>query len=329
MSKIRVEGVLFCLGLLCFCNATSICCADDNVTFRRRPGRVVINVDDKTKATNVYGDPQILRPYFTGLRAPSGVQVTRHHPPRKGIDADDHATMHPGLWLAFGDISGNDFWRNKARVKHVGFSKEPYAGEKCAGFAVRNRYMANGKVICQETCKITILNRPAGYLILWDSQFTSDRESFYFGDQEEMGLGIRLATPIVVKNKKGGRILDDQGNINEKNIWGKPSLWCDYAGPIDEVFAGVMIMPDPDNFAPCRWHVRNYGFMTANPFGKKAFNLGAPGKVLVNKDKPLRLSFGILLHSSSDEKSIDLAAAYKDYLKISAEFKRRYAVSLK
>jgi hypothetical protein len=230
--------------------------------------------------------------------------------------------MHPGLWLAFGDIGGYDFWRNKASVKHAGFVEQPHAGESHAGFTVRNQYVAKERIVCEETCKITILNRPAGYLILWDSEFRSDNESLYFGDQEEMGLGVRLATPIVVKNKKGGRIVDDQGNANEKNIWGKPSLWCDYAGPIDDVFAGVMIMPDPDNFAPCRWHVRDYGFMTANPFGKKAFNLGAAGKVIVDEGKPLRLSFGILLHSSKDETAIDLNAAYKDYLKIRTELKR-------
>ncbi len=310
------------LAGLCLCSATSICRADDDgkITFRQQSGKIVICVDDKTIATYVYEDPQILRPYFTGLKAPSGVQVTRHHPPRKGVDADDHATMHPGLWLAFGDISGNDFWRNKSRVKHAGFIREPYVDSKHAGFTVQNQYMANEEIVCEETCKITILSRPAGYLILWNSEFNSDRKSFYFGDQEEMGLGVRLATPIVVKNKKGGRILDDKGNVNEKNIWGKPSLWCDYAGPIDDVFAGVMIMPDPDNFAPCRWHVRDYGFMTANPFGKKAFNLGAPGKVVVNKGKPFCLSFGILLHGSSDGELINFDAAYKDYLKLKAKF---------
>jgi hypothetical protein len=199
--------------------------------------------------------------------------------------------------------------------------KEPYVGNEYASFAVRNQYVANERIICEETCKITILNRPAGYFILWDSEFSSGRESFYFGDQEEMGLGVRLATPIVVKNKKGGRILDDKGNVNEKQIWGKPSLWCDYAGPIDDVLAGVMIMPDPDNFGPCRWHVRDYGFMAANPFGKKAFNLGAPGKVIVKKGESLRLSFGILLHGSNDEKSMDFDAAYADYLKLKKRFK--------
>ena len=94
------------------------------ITFEAQPGRILVNIDRKTMATYVYEDPDILRPYFAALKAPSGVQVTRHHPPRKGLDADDNTTMHPGLWLALGDISGNDFWRNKARVNHVGFINE-------------------------------------------------------------------------------------------------------------------------------------------------------------------------------------------------------------
>jgi len=229
--------------------------------------------------------------------------------------------MNPGLWLAFGDISGNDFWRNKACVKHAGFVKGPYSDNEAAGFVVRNQYVANEKIICEEICTITTLIRPAGYLILWDSQFTSDRESFYFGDQEEMGLGVRLATPIAVKNRNGGRILDAQGNVNEKQIWGKPSLWCDYAGPIEDVFAGVMIMPDPDNFRACRWHVRDYGFMTANPFGKKAFDLGPASQVVVRQGERLRLRFGVLLHSSENETAIGLDTAYADYLRLRKRFR--------
>ena len=50
---------------------------------------------------------------------------------------------------------------------------------------------------------VSLLVRPAGYLLTWDSTFSSDR-SFYFGDQEEMGLGIRVATPIRVERGDGG-----------------------------------------------------------------------------------------------------------------------------
>jgi len=318
----KILAILLSIGMSYSCDAIPNDKQENSsrIVFDVQQSRILIDIDGTTIATYVFEDPDILRPYFTALKAPSGVQVTRHHPPRKGLDADDHATMHPGLWLAFGDISGNDFWRNKARVKHAGFINEPHVSGEYGGFTVRNQYLANGKVVCEETCKISILIRPAGHLILWESEFSSDRDSFNFGDQEEMGLGVRLATPIVVKNKAGGRILDDKGNLNEKNIWGKPSLWCDYAGPVNNIFAGVMIIPDPDNFNPCRWHVRDYGFMTANPFGHKAFKLGESHKVIVEPGKSLRLGFGILLHSSNNEKAIDLDTAYRDYLKIKREF---------
>ena len=62
----------------------------------------------------VFRDERILRPYFANARVANGVQVTRNHPPILDVDAVDHDTMHPGIWLGFGDISGQDFWRNKA-----------------------------------------------------------------------------------------------------------------------------------------------------------------------------------------------------------------------
>ena len=141
--------------MVCAFDATSACRAEDTgpIKFSRQPGKVLVHSSDKTIATYVYEDPQILRPYFTALKAPSGVQVTRHHPPREGVDSDDHATMHPGLWLAFGDISDNDFWRNKARVKHDCFIEEPHADDRHAGFTVKNQYMADGKIVCEETCR--------------------------------------------------------------------------------------------------------------------------------------------------------------------------------
>lgn len=60
-------------------------------------------------------------------------------------------------------------------------------------------------VVFHETCRRTLLVRPYGYLVLWDSTFSADRE-FYFDDQEQMGLGFRVTTPISVQ--EGGTMLD-------------------------------------------------------------------------------------------------------------------------
>src|SRR5688572_25488530 len=91
--------------------------SESPVSFDQKAGSLAIKIEGRPLATYVWNDPSVLRPYFTRLHAPHGQQVTRNHPPVEGRDATDHATMHPGLWLAFGDLSGADFWRNKATVQ--------------------------------------------------------------------------------------------------------------------------------------------------------------------------------------------------------------------
>src|SRR5262245_13724718 len=210
--------------------------AAETVAFDRQPDRLVISIDAQPFATYVWRDPEILRPYFAQVHAPSGQQVTRNHPPVQGKDPTDHATMHPGVWLAFGDLSGADFWRNKGRVEQVRFTEQPAADEHGGQFAVENRYVASDKTICQELRRIRIRPRGGGWLIVWDSTF-SGPDDFYFGDQEEMGLGIRVATPLAVKN--GGRMTNSDGLQNEKQVWGKQADWCDYSGAIDGQAVGV------------------------------------------------------------------------------------------
>lgn len=292
--------------------------APPKVAFGVESGKVVITAGDAPVATYSHGDDKIPRPYFAHVHAPGKVQLTRNHPPVAKKDATDHADLHPGIWLAFGDLGGGDSWRNKARVKHDKFVQEPKGGGS-GSFTVSNAYLAadGKKVICRETCTYTLLVRPAGYLLLWDSSFRSDDADFAFGDQEEMGLGVRLATPLTVK--QGGRILSSDGDKDEKQVRGKNATWCDYGGKIDGKIAGVTLMQHPKNFRPAWYHARDYGLIVANPFGRKALTGGEASKVVVKKGETFRLRYGVLLHAAPADKAVDLAAAYKDYLKQSAD----------
>jgi hypothetical protein len=290
------------------------------VSFKAEPGKLLIIIAGKPLATYVYDDPQISRPYFAHVHAPGGIQVTRNHPPQKG-DAQDHARLHPGMWLAFGDLSGHDYWRLKARVVGGEFAASPEGGPGRGTFTVRNRYLTTrgDKTVCAETCRYTILVRPAGYLLISDSTFTSDTDDFYFGDQEELGFGVRLATPIAVRARRGGRILDSEGRKNERGIWGKQADWCDYSGTVEGQPVGITIMPDPGNVRRCWWHARDYGFMAGNPFGVNAFTGGAKSKVTGKRGESFRLRYGILLHGGSAADAKAIKAAYEDYLKLIAK----------
>ena len=132
-----------------------------------------------------------------------------------------------------------------------------------------------------------------------------------FGDQEEMGFGVRVATPLSVK--QGGRILNADGDRDERQVRGKPSDWCDYSGTTAGRLAGVTLMTDPGNFRRSWFHARDYGLLVANPFGRKALTKGPESRVTVKRGETFRMGFGVLLHASPDGKSPDLSAAYRDY----------------
>lgn len=304
--------------LLCICSVTI---AFESlkpvpaVGFRTTPGEVAVTVSGKPIASYFHADDKIRRPYFAHVKSPGGIQVTRNHPPVAGKDRDDHDTMHPGIWMAFGDLDGEDFWRNKGRVVHEGFIAEPTGGPGKGTFAVRNRYeRVDGELVCHEECRFTFLVRPDGYLLLWESTFFADRE-FYFGDQEEMGLAFRVTTPITVAN--GGTMRDSQGRKNGRGIWGKTADWCDYSGTVDDRRIGMTLMCHPQNFRPSWMHARDYGFIAANPFGRKAFTKGESSQVVVEPGEKLRLRYGVWIHDGPPDAPPDLEAVYKTYLTLS------------
>lgn len=310
------KGFARCALMPCFLAIACLAAraAEPEVAFHRDGDRLDIRVGDLPFATYRAAMGGTTRPFLEHLKAPNGVPITRNNPPIEGRDLTDHATFHPGLWLAFGDLNGADFWRNADPVRQLGFEAEPRGGPGAGSFAVRYRLETRkGGPIGEELCRITIRARPAGILLIWDSTFTPlGGRPLIFGDQEEMGLGIRMATPLAVVN--GGTIQDSAGRRNEKGVWGKSADWCSYRGVVDGKLAGVVIMPDPANFRPCWFHARDYGLLAANAFGVNAFTNGPPSRVKIPPDERLRLRFGVLVFGSDSPKPPDFPAIYRDFL---------------
>jgi hypothetical protein len=262
--------------------------AATELELKREKDRVVARAGTETVAVYVFADSRIRRPYFAHVRPPGGPQVTRTFPPVEGKDLTDHGTIHPGIWLGFGDLDGVDFWRNKGGVAA---EKVEVEGSSIVGVHV---YRDGERVVCRESSRITLGLRPEGLVVRYDSSFSSEKP-FAFGDQEEMGLGLRLATPLSVKG--GGRILDSEGRRNEAGIWGKTAAWVDYGGTIDGRRAGLLLAPHPENFRPSWMHARDYGFVAANPFGRNAFTKGEKSRIAVKPGETLRLRYAILAYA--------------------------------
>lgn len=77
----------------------------------------------------------------------------------------------------------------------------------------------------------------------------------------------------------------------------------------------MTLMCHPENFRLSWMHARDYGFIAANPFGRKALTGKSPSRVSVGPGEELRLRYGVLLHDDP----LDLNAAYEDYVQLSQE----------
>ena len=173
--------------------------------------------------------------------------------------------MHPGIWLGFGDVNGNDYWRLQSQVIFEGFSQPPKGESNKGSFTAVNRFFSKDRQqeICKETTQYRFERVPAGLLLRLDAEYRSDDRDFYFGDQEESGLAVRVASPIRVQGGNG-TILNHRGERSGAEVWGKEAKWFDYYGTINGREVGVMVAPDPDNPRPSWLHAR-FGRRSALP----------------------------------------------------------------
>jgi len=303
-----------------------------SVEFQDTVDRLIITLNGKPLAEYMKsGDDRTIRPFLRHLHTPTGEQVSRNNPPPAG-EPDDHDTFHVGVSMGFGRMGPYDTWRLKNRVQFSEYVEPPTGGPGQGSFAVKNRFLKStsndAEAYCTSVDRYTFLVRPHGTLILLDVTFTADPEEFEFGDQEEMGLAIRVNAPMNVEinqtNRRGkeGRILNARGDKNQdlilKRNTKEPVEWCDYSGWVNDRFVGVLMMGHPENFSKPYWMARDYGLLVCSLFSSGDLGRGTACSIRVKQGETFRIRFGCYLHSSENEESLDLSVAYKDYLSVTS-----------
>jgi len=285
----------------------------------RRDDRLRI-VDDTGRIAAVFkfGDPLVGRPSIRDLHTPGGVMITRPCPIRPGIDADDHATLHPGVMLCFSDLSGADPWRHKTAVRFVGFVDEPETNAGAVRFTFAADYLAEpadfptATVVCHEESTVTIADRSVAGMevrvVTWNARLTAAEKPVTFADVEEMGFGIRLVKEL--SPKWGGRYLAAHGGQDEKDIFGTQADWCDAAGEVAGKRVGVTLVDRGDDARRSFLHARDYGWLLANAFGRRSYTKGESGAVTIPAGGTLDLQYALVLHGDvPDDALADLVAA--------------------
>ena len=304
---------------------------------------VTINVNGKLFAKYVID--QANKPYFWPIIGPTGKEMTRAYPMELRDDESKQHRDHPHhRGLLFGhenvrlvnrddqaEIFGGNTWHEKATFEKSDQKKLANLG------SIQHRKFVEQKIDTTNNCAIIVQlcdhvdrnkNRFLSELRRLEFRATSDARSIdieqvftatdgdvIFDDNKDAGLAIRVPTWMAMKSKQGGAIVDSQ-NRPVSAAWGQPSKWCDYHGQVDGEHLGIAFLCHPTSHRfPSRWHVREYGLFTANPFGQRAFNSKAAAVPFELKmGKSMTLKHRLVFHKG-DPVEAKVEQIWQDYAK--------------
>lgn len=263
--------------------------------------------------------PEHARPYFFPVLTPSGRRVTRNYP-MLDVPGETHDHVHHrSIWVAHGDVNNTDNWSEEpghAWIRHQGFDAI-WSGPVWGGFAERNLWVGpdGSTPVVAERRRVAIYAVPGGpHIMDLEVTFAAAYGEVRFGDTKEGGLAsVRVATSM--DGDKGGLIRTSAGGRGEAECWGKRADWCSYTGVVAGGVVGVAILDHPRNPRhPTYWHVRDYGLMTANPFGVSYFenNRLLDGSLTVEAGAEVTFRYRLLVHDG-DADAVDVAGHYAGY----------------
>lgn len=294
------------------------------VAMTKGEGQIAVTIDGKPFTTFYYAGGDNPKPYLHPLLTANGKRITRVYP-MESIDGEtkDHQ-HHRGLWFTHGDVNGLDFWANErsylAKRKNLGFVDtvkiEKTSGGKKQGQIVSLHQWKDpeGRVLLEERRTMTFHAGTKHRIVDFDVTFTA-KEKVKFGDTKEGFFALRLRDELM--ERKGGTLVNAEGAKGMRNVWGKPSPWNDYYGPLEGETVGVAILDHPGNYRhPAHWHSCDYGLFAANPLGEHDYyrDKTRDAGFTLEPGQTSRWRYRVVIHQGTTEEA-GIAQMFADYAK--------------
>jgi hypothetical protein len=268
--------------------------ADDN-------GPVDVRIGGELFTRYIYGE-DVPKPCLYPLIGPFGHGVTRAYPQEQVEDDSTDHIHHRSLYVAWGDVNGSDNWGEEegaGRMVHRYFENMESGPVFGRITSLSDWVTVDDKRLMQDRIEYRFYNTPPAFRLFdVDIMFYASDGDVRFGDTKEGGiLALRVATPL--EATKTGCIENAQGAVGEGETWGKRSPWCDYSGQLQGQSVGIAVFDHERNVRfPTYWHVRNYGLMTANPFGLSYFiDKNTDGSYVLPGGGRVRFRYRVLIHA--------------------------------
>ncbi len=306
----------WCLTFVGLNLALTVHAAEPVVKLTKQDQQIAVTIDGKD-FTTYQTDPKWKKPFFSPVKTSAGTVITRK---LELEDSKDHP-HHKGVWVAVDEVNHNRFWAELATIQNAKVELVKAEGNPAELKVTNNWLGADGEPVVIETTNIKIYGNR---LLTYDIQFTAGKKPVTWADTKEGLFGIRVADTMREKQTKpdtpAGKVTNADGLKTTAECWGKPSNWVDYTGLVEGKTHGVAIFDHPKNFRKSRYHVRDYGLFTINPFGQKSYTNGTlPADDLVQEaGKTIRLRYGLYIHDG-DAAEGKVADTYTSYVKQTGE----------
>ena len=275
--------------------------------------KVAVSLGSKLFTEYRYGNAK--KPILYPIIGPHGISMTRNFPMKKGVhgEATDHP-HHQSLYYVH-IINGHDFWhaRDGVEVRNDKIVKAEMVGDE-AVMVSQNSWMKDETVVCTDTTELRFGETDGARYIDFKITMHASNGPITFNETKEGTMAIRTHPALRLKGDVAkGSAINSEG-ITGKSIWSKPAKWVNYWGPIDGNTVGIAIFDHPKNPRhPTTWHARDYGLITANPFGGKSFKSGK-GAMKVAKDSSVTFAYRFLFHKGS-HKAAGISKQYQQWIK--------------
>ena len=273
------------------------------LTTERRGSKINVSIDGKFFTSYVFSEDEKY-PFFYPVNGPlTGGSVTSM---RNAV-----YPHHTSLFFGCDMVNGGNYWQEgleRGRIISVNARVEKEGGDTVL-ITDECIWSRPGAVSPVKDTRKYIITAPSAGKTFIDVEITMHTLMDVRIKKTNHSLfSARMAADISVTN--GGTMINAEGDMNEKDTFGKRSPWIDFSGSRGNNVEGLAILQHPSNpWFPAPWFTRDYGFISPTPMywpenGEETF---------LKDGSKLVLKYRVIVHYG-DHKQADIAGEYKKYI---------------
>jgi hypothetical protein len=318
----KLSNLKFCFLLLPLVIAGTTRAAEFAV--KQHDNKIKVEIDGQPFTTYLHeGYP---KPILYPIIGPHGITMTRNWPMKKDVPGEAHDHPHQkSMWFAHSPVNGVNFWEespNSGRVVQTKLIRAEGGKDQAVIETANDWQDAKGKTLLSDTRLINFSQIEGSRVIDCRIELHASNGPVTFGDSKEGGMAIRTRPELQLTNDPKqsvttakGQAVNSEG-VRGAKVWGKRADWIDYWAEVEGKTIGVAIFDHPENLRhPTWWHAREYGLISANPFGIHDFETDKPaktGNLTIPEGESITLRYRFVFHEGDPERA-KISELYRQY----------------